>query len=130
MNDYAEVRKLWVKSGLTPSPGDSKELVRAKLGRDPELFLVAVEDGEKALTTVKDTGIAIDVVVTDIVLPKASGMEVIEAVHSCRPNIGVVVTSGYTRNERDSMEIIVLADRFLEKPFTGAQLLSAVRQLL
>lgn len=45
MKDYDEVRALWAASGLEFRPGDSKAEVRRKVTRDPELFLVAVEDG-------------------------------------------------------------------------------------
>jgi len=46
MDDYSEVRKLWVASGLEIRPGDEPQGVIRKLTRDPELFLVAEEDGK------------------------------------------------------------------------------------
>lgn len=45
MKDYAEVRALWVESGLEIRPGDSEDEIRSKLKRDPDLFLVAEERG-------------------------------------------------------------------------------------
>ncbi len=46
MGDYSEVRKLWVASGLEIRPGDEPQGITRKLTRDPELFLVAEEDGK------------------------------------------------------------------------------------
>jgi ribosomal protein S18 acetylase RimI-like enzyme len=46
MKDYVQVRALWEASGLEIRPGDSKEEVRKKVRRDPELFLVAEERGK------------------------------------------------------------------------------------
>ena len=46
MDDYAEVRALWVESGLEIRPGDSEDQIRSKLKRDPDLFLVAEDRGK------------------------------------------------------------------------------------
>jgi ribosomal protein S18 acetylase RimI-like enzyme len=45
MRDYDVVKELWVSSGLEVRPGDSREEVRRKIRRDPELFVVAEEKG-------------------------------------------------------------------------------------
>jgi len=46
MEDYSSVLELWKLAGLTIRPGDERDDVRLKLQRDPELFLVAEENGE------------------------------------------------------------------------------------
>ena len=46
MEDYSSVFELWKLAGLTIRPGDERDDVRLKLQRDPELFLVAEENGE------------------------------------------------------------------------------------
>ena len=43
--DFPAVALLWRQSGLPPKPGDNLEAVRHKLTRDPDLFLVAEEEG-------------------------------------------------------------------------------------
>jgi len=45
--DYEAVRELWSQagSGIQLSPSDEPEEIRHKLKRDPELFIVAEEDG-------------------------------------------------------------------------------------
>jgi ribosomal protein S18 acetylase RimI-like enzyme len=43
--DCEAVRDLWVRAGLALRPSDTKEELEKKLGRDPELFLVAEENG-------------------------------------------------------------------------------------
>jgi len=42
--DYEDVVGLWKMAGLILRPGDELEGIKTKLGRDPDLFLVA-EDG-------------------------------------------------------------------------------------
>jgi ribosomal protein S18 acetylase RimI-like enzyme len=44
IDDYPIVRDLWQAAGLIPRPGDELEDVKLKLQRDPDLFLVAVQD--------------------------------------------------------------------------------------
>jgi ribosomal protein S18 acetylase RimI-like enzyme len=45
IDDYPVVRDLWQTAGLILRPGDELEDVKLKLQRDPDLFLVAVQDG-------------------------------------------------------------------------------------
>jgi len=44
IDDYPRVRDLWQAAGLILRPGDELEDVKLKLQRDPDLFLVAVQD--------------------------------------------------------------------------------------
>lgn len=46
IEDYQEVRALWVASGLEIRPGDGLMEIQLKLRRDPELFLVAETEGK------------------------------------------------------------------------------------
>ncbi|MGD0146001.1 MAG: GNAT family acetyltransferase [Nitrososphaerales archaeon] len=51
MKDFAAVSQLWRRSGFETRPGDSKEELKRKLERDPDLFLVA-EEGSKIVGSV------------------------------------------------------------------------------
>jgi len=44
--DYDEAMKLWKESGLMIRPGDELEGIKLKLKRDPDLFLIAEENGK------------------------------------------------------------------------------------
>jgi len=44
IDDYPVVRDLWQTAGLILRPGDELEDVKLKLQRDPDLFLVAIQD--------------------------------------------------------------------------------------
>lgn len=46
IEDYPEVRGLWIAAGLEIRPGDERRGVQLKLERDADLFLVAEEEGE------------------------------------------------------------------------------------
>ena len=50
MKDYDKVVSLWKIAGLVLRPGDERVQIQRKLERDPELFLVAEEDGSLVAT--------------------------------------------------------------------------------
>ena len=64
----------------------------------------------------------IDVLVTDIVMPDGSGVELAEAVWRARPTLPVVFMSGYTGNAIDKGVLERPHVRFVAKPFRPAQL--------
>jgi two-component system, cell cycle sensor histidine kinase and response regulator CckA len=70
----------------------------------------------------------IDLVVTDIVMPGMSGVELAEQLAAARPNLTIVLMSGYS--DADVADRVPVASRggFLEKPFTPTALLRTVRE--
>ena len=46
--DYADVVGIWKEAGLVLRPGDELDGIKLKLQRDPDLFLVAEDEGEIA----------------------------------------------------------------------------------
>jgi CheY-like chemotaxis protein len=69
----------------------------------------------------------IDVVVTDVVMPGASGFHVVRGAEQRRPGIKVLVTSAYSAGLVDSQ---LPPDRFLSKPFRVRELQHKVSDLL
>jgi PAS domain S-box-containing protein len=70
-----------------------------------------------------------DVLVTDVVMPGMSGVELATAARERRPGLPVVFVSGYTGNETIASSSDA-ATAFLAKPFDGDDLLRAVRATL
>jgi CheY-like chemotaxis protein len=69
----------------------------------------------------------IQLVITDIVMPLMEGNELIRILRSIKPDIKVIVVSGYS-DETASNDGMV--DAFLKKPFERIELLSTVRRIL
>ncbi len=46
LSDYDEIANIWKESGLILRPGDDFEGIALKLGKDPDLFLVAEDSDE------------------------------------------------------------------------------------
>ena len=92
--------------------------------------VVRAEDGEAALALFREYGTAIDLILSDMVMPKLGGRALYDAVRSTGAQVPFLFVSGYTR--RDIGESVKLEDTvtFLHKPWTVQELLRAVRELL
>lgn len=115
---------------LVAEDDDAVRLVITRLLAHEGYEVISVEDGEQALEVIRDPERRIDLVITDVVMPKESGLVVLENVYKLRPTVGVIAISGYSQEEWVKIEISALADGFLEKPFNGHELLSTARQIL
>ena len=72
----------------------------------------------------------IDILVTDVVMPKMSGRQVAEALVERFPEMKVLYVSGYTDDVVIRRGIMTSASAFLQKPFSAYALAVKVRELL
>jgi len=91
--------------------------------------VLAVADGVEALAAARLTD-QIDVLVTDVVMPKLSGIELAEQMMEIYPLMGVVLLSGYTAETLDLERVTAGGARFISKPVSSNQLLQAVHQAI
>jgi two-component system cell cycle sensor histidine kinase/response regulator CckA len=87
-------------------------------------------NGAVALAMVTVPGFAVDLVVTDLIMPQMGGIEMISRIHGLRPNLPVLFLSGYTEDALTANGAIVPDVHFLQKPFTRGELARAVRAAL
>jgi signal transduction histidine kinase/CheY-like chemotaxis protein len=90
--------------------------------------VLPVEDGAAAMTTLATLTEPIDVLVTDVIMPNMSGLDLAEHVLNQFPAVGVVLLSGYTAETLDLDRIAGRGAIFVPKPITAAGLLKAIRQ--
>jgi DNA-binding NtrC family response regulator len=69
-------------------------------------------------------------VLCDLVLPDVSGAEVVRELHRRRPELPIIVITGYASTEAMSQAAEAGAVSFLAKPFDDAELLESVRRTL
>lgn len=72
----------------------------------------------------------IDLLLTDVVLPKMNGKELAARVRALRPDIAVLFSSGYTAELVAHRGVLEPAIEFLEKPFSLDTLATKVRASL
>jgi DNA-binding NtrC family response regulator len=92
--------------------------------------VIAASDGAEALEQCSRHEGGLHLVVTDMVMPEMSGVELAESIALRYPEIKVLLMSGYTRDETARRGIASERYAFLEKPFTPARLAAKVRELL
>jgi len=88
--------------------------------------VTAVASGGEALTLVDTRAQPFDAIVSDVVMPGLSGIALAERVLARQPGMRVVLLSGYTAETLDLERVIGLGVRFVPKPLSGRQLLSAL----
>ena len=105
-----------------------RELTRELLSRQGYVILEA-SDGIEALELSEKHDGKIDLVITDVVMPRMRGTELAVEIVVQRPEIQVIVLSGYTEEAAwrltDTRRVAIL-----EKPYTSSTLLQTVRQRL
>lgn len=88
--------------------------------------VISAENGQDALTKLND--ITPDLVITDIMMPFASGLEVLSAVKKLNANIPVIVLSAMGQ-ENVVLEAFTLgADDYITKPFSPNELALRVKR--
>jgi CheY-like chemotaxis protein len=109
--------------------GTIRRLIRSTLLQHGYRVLTACDGAEALELALKEEG-AIDLVVTDVVMPRLSGPKFIEEFRTSRPDTKVIFISGYAREGSLAGEILESNAEILEKPFSPTGLLSLVRRTL
>jgi two-component system cell cycle sensor histidine kinase/response regulator CckA len=86
-------------------------------------------DGDSGLALAQEHGDAIDVVMTDLMMPGITGREFAERLTQAWPGLPVLFTSGYTDDEVIRRRLMREGQTFLQKPFTSEQLAVALQSL-
>ena len=66
----------------------------------------------------------------DLMLPGQSGIELLRAVHAARPELPIVMITGYATDAIADRALEAGAAAFLAKPFDDSELLTLVRRVL
>jgi PAS domain S-box-containing protein len=86
--------------------------------------------GEDALQVAEDHAGALDLLVTDMVMPGIGGAELAARLGTARPGIKVLFISGYPEYSSGKHRLLKPGAPFLGKPFRARVLLDKVREIL
>jgi DNA-binding NtrC family response regulator len=73
---------------------------------------------------------AFDLVFTDVVLPDATGMSMVNHLQRLNPSVKVLFTSGYSGTKSQWRQIKAKGLHFLQKPYSLVDLLQSVKREL
>jgi two-component system, cell cycle sensor histidine kinase and response regulator CckA len=92
--------------------------------------VIEARNGADALTLLQDLDFNVDLVLTDAVMPQMGGAALVRALRLMKPELPVVIVSGYTDRELVTYGTRELNVPFLPKPFRAEDLLRTVRKAL
>jgi CheY-like chemotaxis protein len=91
--------------------------------------VLAATDGRRAIELLDADDEAIDLLVSDVVMPHIGGIELVDLARARRPSLPIILISGYSADllDRDAVREGVT---LLQKPFTAQRLTEVVRDTL
>jgi PAS domain S-box-containing protein len=114
---------------LVEDEGDVRALAREVLERQG-YTVVEASDGLQAVGVYEKEGARVDLILTDVVMPRMSGREMVDRVRASRPDMRVLYMSGYTGDAIVRHGVLDASMLLLGKPFTPGALIAKVREVL
>jgi two-component system, cell cycle sensor histidine kinase and response regulator CckA len=109
---------------------DPVRMFSARALRNKGYTVLEAKSGEAALKIIASGGEPIDLIITDVVMPRMDGPTLIKQVREAMPEVKVIFISGYTedtfRKRLDNEQGI----HFLAKPFSLKQLATKVKEVM
>jgi two-component system, cell cycle sensor histidine kinase and response regulator CckA len=106
-----------------------RTLIRVILTRHGYTVIEA-PNGEEAFAMAAKCTERIDLLATDVIMPKMGGIELAERLVPLRPEMGLLFLSGYTDDAITNRNVFKEGTPFLQKPFTPDALARKVRETL
>jgi PAS domain S-box-containing protein len=114
---------------LVEDEDEVRALAREVLERHGYTVLEA-SDGLEGLRRCEGGAAGIDMILTDVVMPRMSGRELVDRVRAIRPDMRVLYMSGYTADAILRHGVEEASTVLLGKPFAPAALLAKIREVL
>ncbi|MGH9416056.1 MAG: response regulator [Terriglobales bacterium] len=125
---------------MTPSPDRETILVAEDEAVVQKLLLellrregyatLAADDGAAALELARNHAGPLDLLITDVVMPKMAGTDLARQIAELKPGIRILLISGYSNPDAVAPLQNLAGVAYLRKPFLPRTLLAQVRALL
>jgi nitrogen-specific signal transduction histidine kinase len=129
-HEWTEDRFQGSETVLLVEDSDNVRKLTSKGLRKLGYRVLEASDGEEAMKISREHEGPIDLLLSDVVMPKMSGVELMEKLSQERPQIKVVYMSGYTGEVISQRRRVGLDGDYLQKPFTPRELARKVREVL
>jgi PAS domain S-box-containing protein len=121
------------RQGTTILLVEDDEIMRGltrQLLKEHGYTVVEADDGKSALDWLESHPDPIDLLLTDVVMRRMSGPELVERLSVSRPALKVVYMSGYTGELMANRELLKHGVTLIEKPFSRTTLLNTIHEKL
>jgi CheY-like chemotaxis protein len=92
--------------------------------------VLSASDGAEALRLCQQHGREIDLTVSDIVMPRLNGLQMMEQIRAARSNMKFLFITGFAAEFRELHDLSKNVADVLEKPFLPSELMSKVEKML
>jgi len=92
--------------------------------------VIEAAGGEDAMRLAEEHPGEIHLIVTDVMLPRIRGTELVRLLRQSRPDLHALYVSGYSDDPELAAGVLPAGDGFLQKPFQLSSLVDTVKQLL
>lgn len=92
--------------------------------------VITAQNGEEGLKIFKDNIDKIQLIVSDVIMPRKNGREMYEEISSIKSGVPIVLMSGYSDDILDGVQAECGDIYFLPKPLKAADLLTSIRRAL
>jgi hypothetical protein len=109
-----------------PSVRDMTQRILERAG----YTVIASRDGRAAIEALEARAASVDILVSDVVMPNMSGIELAEWMLAHHPGTAIVLLSGYTAETLDLERLLARGARFVTKPLGSGEMLRAIHEAL
>jgi signal transduction histidine kinase/CheY-like chemotaxis protein len=112
---------------------DDEEMVRRVARTTLEFFgysVLEADNGERGIELFRSRAEDVAIVLLDMTMPVMSGEETFRHLRTIRPDVKVLLSSGYDEIETTRQFTAEGLAGFLQKPYTGARLAEMIRSIL
>lgn len=122
----------WRGTGLALVVDDDRAVgsVTASMLRNMGFATEVAEDGESGLALFRERSREVSLVVLDLTMPNMDGAEVFQRLRRVRPDVRVILVSGYNEQEATSRFVGKGLAAFMQKPFRYAEFVSVVQAVM
>ena len=92
--------------------------------------VIGAPDAETALVLADQYGAGIQALITDVVMPKISGVQLAEILANKLPHLRILFVSGHCRESVSPETLSANRAEYLQKPYRSDSLIAAVQQVL
>ncbi len=97
---------------------------------DYGLSVISAMDGKTGIELFNKNINDIDIIILDMAMPGLSGKEIYKKIIKIKPDVKVLLASGYKQDKRVSETIKLGVNGFIQKPFTLKALITSLAKLL
>jgi CheY-like chemotaxis protein/two-component sensor histidine kinase len=115
---------------LLAEDDEAVRILTKKLLTEFGYTVIEAVDGKDAVTRFTENSAAIDLILSDLIMPKMNGKEAVDEIRKIRPEIKVIFSSGYAPETIQDKVSLTDGVNVISKPVSPRELLRKVRSVL